>query len=242
MRLKISFNSDAPIDLPVQYNHWLQATLYASLDPEFGAFLHDRGFDGGGRVFKLFTFSRLFGTFRINGPQISFTPPLQLIVASPVERFCQSLLNGLLTKGEIRLGENRLVVESVQAEHPVVEGESLKLHLLSPVTVYSTLLRRDGRKYTCYFAPGDPEFTRLAKENLDKKFRALVGTEPSPGIMTIHPLRLPRLHILDYKGNVIKAYSGMLQMNGPRELLQLAIDAGLGSKNGMGFGCGEIKG
>jgi CRISPR-associated endoribonuclease Cas6 len=241
MRLKIRFNAGGCIELPVQYNHRLQAALYSSLDPEFATFLHDRGFKGGGRTFKLFTFSRLMGAFRIEGERIRFTPPLELIVASPVDRFCQSLLNGLLTKGEIWLGENRLAVESVVAERPEVGGESVAIRLLSPVTVYSTLFRPDGRKYTCYFAPGDPEFTRLAKENLDKKFQALTGDAPPPGAMEIRPLHPPRLHILEYKGNVIKAYSGALRLAGPRQLLQMALDGGLGSKNGMGFGCGEIK-
>jgi len=30
-----------------------------------------------------------------------------------------------------------------------------------------------------------------------------------------------------------------LQLQGPQALLQLALDAGLGSKNSMGFGCVE---
>lgn len=66
--------------------------------PTLATFLHDTGFYGSGRQFKLFTFSRLLGQFQIIDGQIVFFPPVRLIVSSPVEAFCQSLVNGLLSR------------------------------------------------------------------------------------------------------------------------------------------------
>lgn len=241
MRLNIQFQSatNQQIEIPLQYNHLVQAIIYNSLDPEFAEFLHSHGYNGEGRTFKLFCFSRLIGKYQIMGPKIKFYSPVQLIVTSPVERFCQSLLNGLLTKTEFHLADATVGIESIKAEIPKVESEMIRFKLLSPAVVYSTLIKADGNKYTCYFQPGEREFTEKAAENLRKKYQAIYNTPAPSGELQIRPFRQPKLHVMEYKGNVIKGYSGMLEMKGPRELLQVAVDAGLGSKNSMGFGCGE---
>lgn len=240
MRLIIELNVKEALHLPIHYNHLVQALIYNTLESKFATFLHDNGFEGGGRTFKLFTFSRLIGKFQVNEGRIRFDPPVKLVVASPVEQFCQSLLNGLLTKTEAQLGEALVKVESVKVEKPVVTGESIKLKILSPVVAYSTLFRGDGSKYTCYYQPGDAEFTRIVAENLRKKHQAIFNGEAPDGEVKIKLLGQPKLHVLEYKGNVIKGYSGTLAVSGPRELLQVAVNAGLGSKNSMGFGCVEM--
>lgn len=245
MRLVVELGCDGrDIRLPVHYNHQIQGAIYGALDPELAGFLHERGFDGGGRRFKLFTFSRLLGEFRLEGQTITFKSPVRLVVSSPVQQFCQSLLNGLFSKSSLEFGQARLNVDSVRVEMPKVEGGVLRVRLLSPVVAYSTLLRPEGKKYTCYFEPGDPEFRRVAGENLRKKYRAFFNTEAPVGEFEVRCLKQPRLHILQYKGLSIKSYLGPLELKGPQELLQMALDAGLGSKGSLGFGCvekGEVR-
>lgn len=243
MRLIIDFEHDRTngpeIRLPVQYNHMLQGMIYRSLDSEFAASLHDRGFSGGGRFFKLFTFSRLMGEYKMSGREIRFTGSIRLIVSSPVDQFCQSLLNGLLSKGTVQLGPMELNVGGIRVEQPEVHGDELKIKTLSPVIAYSTLLKPGGGKYTCYFQPGEKEFNRIAAENLRKKYQALYHREPPAGEIGIRVLKPPRMHVLEFKGLIVKGYTGLMELTGPGELLRVALDAGLGSKNSMGFGCGE---
>ncbi len=233
-------DSNKELVLPIQYNYFIQSALYRSLDQDFASFLHEQGYESGGRKFKLFTFSRLMGRFQINKDTIAFKPPIKLVVSSPVNEFCQSLINGLLAKEAFQLEKNYLRVESVRVENPGVNGETLKMRLLSPVVVYSTLFKPEGTKYTCYFQPGESEFTRLINENLRNKYEALYDKNAPEGSVDIKPLRQPRLHVMRYKGIVIKGYSAPFELKGPKPLLQLALDAGLGSKNSMGFGCGEL--
>jgi len=45
-----------------------------------------------------------------------------------------------------------------------------------------------------------------------------------------------------YKETVIKAYSCRFRLGGPKELISLALNAGLGSKNSQAFGCPEVIG
>ena len=248
MRLLIELSSsdNDHITIPVHYNHLIQSAIYATLDRNIADFLHNTGFEGGGRRFKLFTFSRLTGAYRFNFDrgEITYISPAKLVVSSPVERFCESLVNGIMTKNNMRIGPVLLRIQGVKVDRPLVVMDKERAHVetevrvktLSPVVVYSTLLRPEGGKYTCYFQPGDGDFTRLAIENLHKKYQAIYGAAPPEGEIRIKPLRQPKLQIIKYKNFVIKGYSGILSMKGPASLLQVAVDAGLGAKNSMGFG------
>lgn len=230
--------------MPIHYNHIVQAAIYHSIDVKLAAFLHEKGFQDGKRAFKMFAFSLLRGPYTIDkyNHSIKFTGEIQLTLSSPVDEFCQSLVNTLLTRGHIRLGEGEVIVEKVFAQKLPVEKEAVSILTLSPVVLYSTLLRPDGRKYTCYFQAGDPDYQKLLNSNLQNKYRAFYGTEPPTGEIQVKPLGRQRMNIVNYKGTVIKGYSGKLLLNGPVPLLQLAVDAGLGGKNSQGFGCVSLAG
>jgi CRISPR-associated endoribonuclease Cas6 len=147
-----------------------------------------------------------------------------------------------LLEGSIELAGQHVPVDSVEARSPVVLSNVMTVTTLSPIVVYSTLTKADGSRYTCYFQPGESEFERLASRNLIKKFQAILEADSPEGTLLIRPLRQPRLHIVYYKDTVIKGYSGRLRLEGPKELILLALNAGLGSKNSQGFGCLEAIG
>lgn len=230
--------------LPIHYNHLVQAAIYNSVDSEMASFLHEKGFLDGKRIFKMFAFSLLRGQYAIEKKHnsIKFTSKIQLTVSSPVNEFYQSLVNTLLSRGYMRLGEAEVAVEKIYAQKFKIEEEEVPIRTLSPVVLYSTLLRPDGRKYTCYFQPGEPDYDKLLNSNLQKKYRAFYGTEPPVGEVRAKALGRQRMSIINYKGTVIKGYSGKLLLTGPVPLLQLAVDGGLGGKNAQGFGCVEIVG
>lgn len=239
MRLNITLSPSGPVVLPVHYNYILQSAIYANLDPELGGFIHDEGYGHGSRVFKPLTFSRLRGSYRLDraAGTISFDGRVHLAVCSPVEEICRSLGTSLLVRGSITLAGQKIPVECIEASMHVVLSDELTVVTLSPVVVYSTLTKGDGSPYTCYYQPGEGEFEELVSRNLASKYKAFFGGQPPTGTVSVRPLRQPRLHVVYYKDTVIKGYSGPLLMTGPRELLLLALDAGLGSKNSQGFGC-----
>jgi CRISPR-associated endoribonuclease Cas6 len=244
LRLNITLSPYEPLVLPIHYNYILQSAIYSSLGSKLGTLMHDEGYEHGSRAFKPLTFSRLNGTYRLDktSGRISFDGPIRLVVSSPIEEVCHSLGTRLLLEGSIELAGQHVPVDSVEARSPVVLSNVMTVATLSPVVVYSTLTKADGSRYTCYFQPGENEFEKLASRNLAKKFKAILGAEPPDGTMSVKPLRQPRLHIVYYKDTVIKAYSGRLRLEGPKELILLALDAGLGSKNSQGFGCLEAIG
>lgn len=236
MHLRIEFQSPREIVLPVQYNHILQGFIYKTIDEKLADFLHNRGY-GQDRIFKLFSFSRLMGKYdnKSRSGHIIFAGSTYLEIASPMEDFCESFANGLFKKS-LNIGGNELEVAGITIERQQVQSDSITLEVLSPVVVYSTLLKGDGSKYTCYFQPGEKEFERIAVENLRKKYEAVSGERLEEEVQ-IHCTGQPRLSVMEYKRTTIKGYTSKLVMNGSRRLIQTAVDAGLGSKNSQGFGC-----
>jgi CRISPR-associated endoribonuclease Cas6 len=134
-------------------------------------------------------------------------------------------------------------VSTVAVEAIPADQDSVVVRTLSPVVAYSTLLRREGGKYTCYFAPGDPEFERIAAENAVKKLIAFRRVDQS-NIASMRQLRIsvmgsPKMAISYFKGTLIKAYDARLDIKGDPLLINVVLEAGLGSKNAQGFGCLE---
>jgi CRISPR-associated endoribonuclease Cas6 len=205
-------------------------------------FLHDHGFLVEKRTFKLFTFSRLEGKFFLDekAGTIVFAPPVYLTVSSPVDRFVSELANTLIHKEELFLGKNRLRVQSIKVHPEPKLTENIKIKMISPVTVYSTLLTADGKKKTYYYSPYETEFADLIDENLRKKYMALYRKKPRARKLEIVPLGRPHQKILKYRGTVIKAWFGHFNLKGNLKILRLAYDTGVGSKNSQGFGMFEV--
>ncbi len=238
MQLSFTFESDQRFSLPLQYNHLVQGFIYEAIDPALSAFLHDEGYEVDGRPFRLFVFSRLLGPFRLDrqAGQISFGPRVTLWIASPVYQFCESMIRNIFGRMNLHLGPHILRSVESSGNTPEISADVLTVHTRSPVTVYSTLYRPEGSKYTAYFQPGEPDYDRLISDNLKRKFRAAHREDPPEGNVHVHALGRLKLNVVRYKGFIIKGYSGKLRLEGPPPLLQMALNAGLGAKNSQGFG------
>ena len=190
----------------------------------------------------MFTFSRLMGRYQINKytNSIRFFDDIKVIISSPVNEFCNSVANGILSKRWLDFGKNKVEAEKMLVRQYSVDKQEVKIKTLSPVVAYSTFLRPDGRKYTCYFQPGEPDYDRLISNNLRKKYQAFYNEEAPAGEVKVEKLGQVKMHVMKYKSTVIKGYSGKLLLTGPKELLQITVDAGLGSKGSQGFGCVEV--
>ena len=248
MKLVLKLENNKRIELPLQYNHIVQAFIYNNIDKELANFLHDKGYVLGNRIFKLFTFSKIYGKYSIDkeSKKIYFESPIEIIIKTPVEKFANSLLNSMILKSDLILGINNLKLSEYQ-----IINDSLKIQLddeknknitiniktLSPITVYSTLKTADDKNYTCYFLPGDPKFNELINSNLEKKSKLLK-------IDNFNNLKIlkhrGKVRMLIYKGFYIKAYDGILTLNGDYRMLDIALSCGLGSKNSQGLGAIDL--
>jgi len=237
MIVRICLSADGIVKLPKSYNHLLQAFFYRNMDPALSRFLHDIGFVYGKRRFKLFTFSKVIG--RLLGKDkksglLFFEPQVSLYFASPLMDIVSSSAKTFLRRENLFIGKNKLSLESINIVKPQIE-EDITVRCLSPITVYRTPI--DGGNRFVYLSPWEEEFYKLLKANLMKKYTLVYGKEYKYNL-DIQPVRLSRKHRkkVVYKGTLIEAWEGYFRLKGNKEMLRLALEAGLGAKNSIGFG------
>lgn len=270
MRLNVSLlpQDHCPIRLPRDYHHFLQSAVYGLLSEELADFLHGPGFLYEKRSFRLFVFSTLRSPLpprSIGKDILLFDPPLSFVLSSPVLDILEDCAQGLLAGRSLRLGNNELVCSGVEVGNPRATGTHVRLRTCSPITCYSTLKKQDGQPYTVYHEPQETAFAEQIAANLRKKHAALISalspsapshsrqedprspvTPASPGVSV--PLRFRpagKVHRVTGRFSprdsfLIKGWEGTFLLEGPTELLQLALDAGLGAKNSSGWGCVEL--
>lgn len=236
MRLKIVFNCNKNIILSVDLNYYIQSFIYKNISSELAEFLHDKGYSANGRIFKLFTFSKLFGqcTFDKQNKRFHFFPPVTIYIASPIESFIRTFANHILINNDLHIGNNKLEVMNISFENDEV-NEEVYVKTLSPIVVYSTMYEPNGKKYTCYFMPGDPKFESLIAANLTKKLIAY-GQAPENSMIELKPIGSIEQKIVSYKGFIIKGSEGRFLLKGSKNVVNIALNSGLGAKNSQGFG------
>lgn len=222
--------------------HKFQSLVYNLLPPDRASFLHNEGYIVDKRPMKLFAMSwPIAEQARSTEGTIEFSLPLRLVISSPVASTLDGIASGAMMRDDMHIGANAVFCEKVEVKNYVVETDTINVRTLSPITCYSQMLRRDGRKYTVYFTPSEIDFVESIHNNLVRKYRALYPDKPLPhGTVNIRPLGTPCERIAKFKAGSsfpIKGWSGRFELSGPKELLQVALDCGLGAKNSGGFGC-----
>ncbi|NME96473.1 CRISPR-associated endoribonuclease Cas6 [Clostridium cochlearium] len=244
MRANLEISFSDKLEVPIQYNYLVQAMILNWLgDEKYQKFIHDKGYEYNNRSYKMYTFSKLYGKFSVNSKNgiITFFDKVNLIVSSLDTRFIQYLASNVIMEDNLRLGKNSVKVNKIETSYNEL-GNSEKIYTKSPITVYSTLQNADKKK-TYYYSPYEEEFNELIRNNLINKYKALYNKFPQNDSFDIKLLstREPKESVLNYKGTIIKGWNGEFLIKGSKELLQIAYDAGLGSKNSQGFGCIELK-
>ena len=235
------------IRVPRANLHLFQSLLYAVLPPERASFLHDEGYSVDGRRIKLFAMSWPIaaGEPVFEERAIRFPLPVRLVVSSPVSGTLDGIAGGALDSGVLRIGNNSVRCGYVEAALQRVNGRSVTVRTLSPITCYSQT-ERNGCPFTVYHEPDQQEFEDSISNNLALKFRALYpDREPPGGKVRVTALGDVYERISRFKENSkfpIKGWTGRFRLDGPRELLQVAVDCGLGAKNSAGWGCVVMDG
>jgi len=238
MRLRVEFRLPTPVVLPWSYLGWLQGLLYEAMRrglPPVARRVHDVGFPGGGKPYKLVTFSLLYparyrpveGGLRTEGSAAWW-------VSSPVGDLMEAVALGLLKDPEVRLGPQTVVVERVEVEPPPAWAEVMVWRTLSPVCVSTGRMEGD-RLRKVFVPPDDPAFARILHDNLRRKAQALGETVPE-GALHVEWLGRPTSKLFAVHGVRVRGWMGTLRVTGPPALLRVGYEAGLGERNAQGFG------
>jgi len=243
MRIKIVFNSDNIIQIPVNYNYLIQSLIYNLISPYLSDFLHNTGYTHGKRSFKLFTFSRIFGKYDYNETSnlLSFQPPISIVISSILKDFIQQIADEVLRNENLKISKNRVSAESVEIFNPKLNDQQYKIKMLSPITMYSTLSKANGQKKTYYYSPHESEFSELISENAKKKYESFFNRKIAGHVsLNAQNLSNSNLKTINYKGTIINGWMGIYELSGDKELIHMIYHAGIGGKNSQGFGCFEL--
>lgn len=243
MRVGLAAGDRPYVELPIQYNHLVQGLIYTNLDRALASWLHEKGNAHGSRSFKLFVFSRLFGERSMGVGRIRFNGPFHFYLSAVDAEILGSLAEHLLKKPVVRLGKAECRVQEVGVEpEPEIQlAKPIRVKTLSPITAYSTLNTADGRKKTYYYAPTEKEWSEALIANIGRKAKALGWASDTDGDLSeawVRPykVRSGNQKVLNFKGTVIKGWTGLYEVKLPEPYFRLAYEAGLGSKNAQGFG------
>ncbi|GAB6876613.1 CRISPR-associated endoribonuclease Cas6 [Thermaerobacter litoralis] len=172
---------------------------------------------------------------------IRFAGSVRLTVSSPYAPVVHAVASRALQLGSLRLGSQVVEVESVRFEELPPITPPVTLRARTPITVYSTVNRPDGSRFTYFFEPRSGEFERLVAENLVRKWEAFTGrTYEGPGIQ-IRWRGAARGHVARFRHGIIKGFTGTFEASGDPALIALGLEAGFGSKNAQGFGLCDLE-
>lgn len=246
MRLTIRFRpKNGTLILPINYEEVLQGFLYRSIqDFELAHFLHNVGYAKEKRRFKMFTFSRLHGTYRIHRHEkkIEFFEQVTWYVSSMVDSLIVDLARNYLLKEKFMLNGQPIHIEEATVKPlEIAEKSSYQIRMLSPLTVYSTYENRYGEKRTHFFSPYDLVFSDMVEKNFCNKFQAYFQEQPTERV-TIKPIKVTEKDkvVTTFKGFRINAWNGTYEIQAPLSYLKFMYDVGIGAKNSQGFGMFEI--
>jgi len=250
MRLTVTFQGPdfTPfVRLPLHYNYCVQSFIYRHISQHLASFLHNKGYRYEKRSFKLFTFSRIFGKYKIEKETIIFNFPFKFYISSPVEDFVQEFAETLARSKEVSIANNHLFISSIEVHFSPNFTSPVLIKMLSPITIYSTLLTSNGKKKTYFYSPFEDEFSKLIQKNILKKYISFYQKKPSSEKFKISPVQVNKnsKKLVKYTPKnspytLIKGWMGEYKLEGNPELISFAYDAGIGAKNSQGFGMFEI--
>ncbi len=250
MRIQILADVAEGITIPINYNHWLSATVYhflAGSNAQYADFLHNEGYRVQKKQFKLFTFSQLMAQRRqVRKQYIHFASTLTWYVSSPIEQFLTHFADTLLTQRRLFIGHHQLQIQDVNVLRSPHFKREMQFRCLSPI-VMSTVRTHNGKSRCHYCTPADPQLSELIKKNLIHKHEALYAKPPHNQNLTFHfdqgyinrnQGRVTRL--VDYKGIKIRGVLCPFRVVGSPELIRVGYECGFGDKNSAGFGMVEV--
>lgn len=267
MQFRLSLRPTASRTLvPFNYAYRLSGFVYSVLadaDKHYANFLHEKGYEfSSTRRFKLFTFSDLImpnarvdvkaGGLWVNSPHIEW------IVSFYIDKAAQHFVMGLFQDQRCVIASLRhraeFIVERVEAVSVEVTSQTVQLRTLSPVVIAV----KDERGMDQYLHPADAQFGLLLVSNLLAKCSSIqtlvpVGETPDDLDITSGTYRLlpnpgrnasqPKSRLVTIKEGSreetkVRGYYGFtFELNGPPDLLEMAVLAGVGRYNAEGFGC-----
>jgi CRISPR-associated endoribonuclease Cas6 len=236
MRLRVRLDTSGASILDLNYSYHLASLIYRCIeraDQTLSLLLHKP------RVFKFFTFSKLIPEkFRVKGDKMVIEGNAHFFFSTMKNEVAAKLVEGLLTKPEVKIGDAEFVVSEVKVLRENEIGEKEKFVTLSPINV--TTAENNGKKLRIVdLYPDNPKFYENLRRNLVRKYVAFYKRHPqnSEVHFKVIQARPKRIRI---KNTFHRCVEMVFVAEGSKELLEVGYKAGFGERNSMGFGMVKV--
>lgn len=261
MELHLTFQNNTRTSIPVDYQYYLSSWIYNILakgDQSYASFLHDKGYTStvNNKIFKLFSFSRLFFEYDQSHDRSSFivkSPELSMKARFKVDQAIESFIKGLFTDQVLKLknGYNSMAsfeVKTVETRHISISTDYARIRATSPIVIS----QKTNTNQEEYLAPTHDNYEMLFLNNLFDKYLAS-GESLKPewqcmktSFKLLHPdwikSKLVTIKSESRQETKVKGWLYDFELVAPREVIEIGLLGGFGKECGMGFGFGEVVG
>ena len=251
MRFKVTLQLQPEIkgrEIPINYQYELSSIIYHILskgDSQYAEWLHENGFQGENKRFKLFTFSRLIAPYGIDKER------KRLILKSNIvewyltflpEQSTREFIQGVFQNQQFEIADSisgaSFQVREIQIMPSLQYGEETVFDTMSPICIS----QRNERGMADYLSPDHPNYTQAILSGLLARYE-VINHRPFDGdaYCRLHVLTTPKSSLITIKAGTkaatrVRGYSYRFRLELPVELIQIAYDCGLGEKGSLGFG------
>ena len=250
MRIKLILTATQPNSfLPINSNHAIASLIYhtiGSSSHEFAKFLHEEGFAGDNRNFKMFTFSRPRPEHAqlVRDQYRLIKPTVELQISSPITEFVEHFVTGLFQAETFQLTGTQFTLQSAETLPMPEITQQMQFRCLSPIT--ESVRDEQGR---IRYLDINEDWSEIIGRNLLRKYQILHGQAPEDqrfkfewdqAYLSDIAARGKRASaLLDIRGVKIRGWLAPFTVEGSKELIELGYETGFGSRNSMGFGMAE---
>lgn len=237
MQIMLTCQNTGIIDIPVNYNYYIQSAIYKLLADEnsnYAKYLHDIA-DGSRTRYKFFTFGSLIGKSHFYNKTLYYEGDIMLEIRSASDDFIRILSNSITHGNKVCIGKHSLPIRSVDMRNYIVPDTLLKIRTLTPIVAK----RQTEDNHAKYYSPQDVRFIKRIRETFENKYNVFTGNMPQSSI-DILPLDAGKKVVTKYKDTWITAYHGTFEICGSIEHLQFLYNVGIGVKTAQGFGMFKV--
>lgn len=239
MQILITLKNTGIIDIPVNYNYYVQSAIFKLLsegDAEYARNLHNVAY-GGRNKYKFFVFGDLIGKSHFHDKKLYYESDMKFKIRSASDEFIQILTDAISKSGQLCIGNHQLRIKSIDKSDYRITEPLINMRTLSPIVAK----RQTDNNRSIYYSPQDVRFIRRIRETFENKYEVFFGRKPQTSV-DIMPVGANKKVVTKYKDTWITAYHGVFQLYGATEHLQFLYDVGLGTKTSQGFGMFDVIG
>jgi CRISPR-associated endoribonuclease Cas6 len=261
VRFQLQLECKLPALLPANYQYPLSAVIYhiiQNANAGFARFLHDTGYGQGFKSFKLFTFSDMITPFKMRGDRMQLLAnKAKLNICFYLPDAAENFIKGLFMNQQIYIGDRisgvHFQVSQIEVVAEKLNAQAHQKIILQPMSPVVAGIKNEKGIYT-YLNPTEPGFAESLVYNWLQKYKAIFDAEENSPEELKRGLQLkillfsnpPQSRLITIKGGSpeetkIRGFKKFrLEVAASKELLEIALGAGLGLYNAQGMGSVEI--